>query len=227
MRRLLPLGFATVAALLGGTVGPASASLITFSFTGTVTQFNADPDDPFGGGIGFGTAIAGSYTFESTTPDSAAAATTGSYQMAGPPFGVTATMAGEIFSITDFLAINVADDFGGSVDQYGVLACAGGPGSCFSTTGSGALTIGLFLEGPTGIFGSDGLPLTAPPLASFATRDFRLFANAGDNQVEIEGTLDSLTCTAGCDGVPVQEPSSLLLLAAGLTALCHRWRRAT
>lgn len=225
MRRLLLVGFATVSTVLGSTVGPAWASLITFSFTGTVTQFNADPDDPFGGGIGFGTAINGSYTFESTTPDSAAAATTGSYQMAGPPFEATATIGGELFSTSDFLAINVANDFGGSVDQYGVLAC-GGPGSCFSTTSAGDLTIGLFFEGPTSIFGSDGLPLTAPPLASFVTRDFRLFANVSDNQIEIEGILDSLTCTAGCDGAPVPEPSSLLLLAAGLTALCHRWRRA-
>lgn len=166
---------------------PASrADAITFNFTGTVTQVNFDPSDPFSGSIVFGTPITGAYTFDSASMDSAPAdPSTGSYQAFGTLFGATAAMGGNTFSTTGFLGINV---FNSNPDQYGVLACAGGPGSCFS----GDLTISLFLQDASGgVFSSDALPLNPPALSSFQARDFALFQNFSSGadffQIEIEG----------------------------------------
>src|SRR5213593_3196040 len=128
------------AILLVTNVWSAASSPITVEFGGFVTQFNTDPDDPFGGAVVFGTAITGTYTFESTTPDSIAVANAGSYQAGGAPLGLTVTIGGGSFTINDFLAVNVANDFAGPVDQYGVLACSGGA-AC-----SGYTTIDLFLQ---------------------------------------------------------------------------------
>jgi hypothetical protein len=49
--------------------------VITFSFTGSVT---AVPVDEVGSGVDFGTAIQGSYTFESAASDLVAAGTSAS-----------------------------------------------------------------------------------------------------------------------------------------------------
>ena len=119
-------------ALTAGLLGMAplgQATPITFSFTGTVTQLVTDPEDPFGGTIGFGTTFTGSYTFESTTPDAAPGTETGSYSMAGGALGGGVVIGGHAFNTGDFLSIGIADDFLGTVDQYSVLACAGGSAS--------------------------------------------------------------------------------------------------
>jgi hypothetical protein len=210
-------GVTLIAVLLFGLASPAAASLITFRFTGTVTSV---PVDEIGIGIDFGTAIEGSYTFESTAADLIAGGSSASYQMAGPPYGLTVDIGGILFETSDSLAINLFDAF---VDQYGVLACSSDL-SC-----ARALSIEIFLQNNSGsALGSDLLPLTPPDLTSFAVRDFHLSTpDASLPQLQIDGTIERLVCTAGCVA-PAPEPGVLVLVATGVLALAgfHRRTRA-
>ena len=89
------------------------ASTITFGFTGVVSQDPLlDPDDPFGGSIGFGTLFSGSYVFESTTPDGDASPNGGSYTSAGGTLSMT--IGGNVFVASDLLNIGIANNFVGS-----------------------------------------------------------------------------------------------------------------
>jgi hypothetical protein len=207
-------GVTLIAVLLFGLASPAAASLITFRFTGTVTSV---PVDEIGIGIDFGTAIEGSYTFESTAADLIAGGSSASYQMAGPPYGLTVDIGGILFETSDSLAINLFDAF---VDQYGVLACSSDL-SC-----AGALSIEIFLQDNSGTaFGSDLLPLTPPDLPSFAVRDFHLSTpDASLPQLQIDGTIETLVCSAGCV-VPAPEPGVLVLVGTGVLALAGFHRR--
>jgi hypothetical protein len=188
-------------ALSLSTVG-ASAAPITFSFTGTVT------DDPFGLSS-FGAPIFGDYTFDSASVDAIPGPAAGSYTSIGPAFGFNANVDGMPFSVSGSLNVSVLDAF---IDQYLV------------TASDGTLTLEIFLEDSTGTaFSSDALPLTPPLLSSFDTRQFRFFAP----DAEFLGTVDTLVCTAGCDGGAngrVPEPGMLWLLGAALAALgfCRR-----
>ena len=195
---------------------PALASQITFHFTGTVTQTNFDPSDPFGGSIGFGTAITGSYTFDSATPDSDPSVSSASYQHAGPPYGLSINIGGNLFSTNDFLAVNVLN--GAGIDQYGVLACNGGSAACFS----GDLTVSMLMQDATGTaLASAALPVAPPPVAAFPSRTLSLYRNYFDDagtfyQIQIDGTLDSLTA------VPEPSTTTSLLLGCALFAIARR-----
>lgn len=191
--------------------GGLAAAPITFDFTGTVTQVPVlDPSDPFGDTIAFGTAITGSYTFESTTPDAIPSPDAGSYSMFGPPFGMQVDIGGNAFSATDFLNIGVANNFSGTVDQYTVLA---------QQTSDEPLDIELFFEDNTGLaLSSDALPTTPPPLLLFQIRSFSLIGTVDGNQVEIGAQINTLT--PAVTQVPV--PGTLLLLSVGLAWLCRR-----
>jgi len=78
--------------LLGASLVPwlAHADLVTFHFTGTVTQV---PIDDFATGIAFGDSITGRFTFDSTALDAIAAPTAGSYTSTGGAFGMTSTIS--------------------------------------------------------------------------------------------------------------------------------------
>ena len=209
---------AVMAWLCAGLAAPCAAAPLTFSFTGSVTQTTFNPNDPFAGAIAPGTSFNGSYTFESTAADSIPFASQGSYMAFGVPYVFTATIGGFTFATSDVLTVSVAN--GGS-DQYGVLACAGGP-FCFGSTWS------LFLEDTDGTaFGSDALPTAAPPLSAFETALFTFRGFVDDNQVEITGQLETLVCSAGCTpiGTPVPEPATLTLVASALTAARLRRRQ--
>jgi hypothetical protein len=179
----------------------AQAIPITFSFTGGVTN------DPFGLSS-LGAPISGNYTFESTAVDAIPAANTGSYTSIGPGFGFNATVDGNPFSVSGSLNVSVLNSL---IDQYLVTAT------------DGTLTLELFFQDNTGTaLASDALPLTPPPLAAFAIREFRLFAP----DAEFTGSVDTLVCSAGCNGTggTIPEPGTLWLLGASLAALLV-WRR--
>ncbi len=60
------IALALIAFCPSGALSPAAAIPITFGFTGSVTDV---PVDDVGTGVGFGSAIEGSYTFESSAAD--------------------------------------------------------------------------------------------------------------------------------------------------------------
>lgn len=175
MKRFTILGILAAGGLM---CTPAPAAEITFAFVGTVTQINFDPSDPFGGAVQFGSPITGSFTFDSDSPDLIPGTQQGSFQMAGPPFGLSFTLAGDSFLIQDFLAINTFDS---GIAQYGVLSFAGD------------LVFSLLLGDSTGTaLNGDKLPVSPPSLAMFDTAGFSLTGSLEGNQIEIEGTVNSL-----------------------------------
>lgn len=215
-------GLILLIALGMGSFSSSEAAPITFGFTGAVTQTTFDPDDPFDGGIDVDTAITGSYTFESTAADVIPGASTAGYvSPVGAAYRFAVTIGGHAFSTSDFLSIGLANNVAG-VDQYTVLACAGGA-SC------PGLMLELFLQDLGGtVFGSAALPLRAPSLGAFEIRTFALRGLIDDHQIEILGRLASLDCSAGCDPAPapIPEPGTLLPLASGLAVLrARRYQR--
>jgi hypothetical protein len=187
----------------------ATASPITFAFTGTVTQVSLDDPDIFGGSVGVDTPFSGSYTFESTASDGISAATDGSY---ASPFTLSVDFSGDSlgpFSVTGF-AVNTRN---GSPDQYGVYG------------NDGTFEIQFLLESSSNPLSTDALPLTPPTLASFTQRLFTFRDATGLGLPEILGTIDSLACTDGCAAVP--EPGTLGLLALGIVGSAIERRRRT
>ncbi len=189
--------------LLGALSAPwlACAGPVTFNFTGTVSQV---PIDDFATGIQFGDAITGSFTFDSTSVDAIAASMAGSYTSTGPTFGITAAIGP---SALPFLApgamnIGIMNTF---VDQY--------TGHASSAT----LVLDLFFQDSSGaVFSSDGLPLSPPPLAGFAQREFHLDQTDGaGDETQVDGAITSLTCGSGCAATTVPEPSTAWFLLAG------------
>ena len=177
-------------------VSVARADQVTVLFTGSVVSVGVD--EVFGD-VSFGSAITGSYIFNSLAADGAPAdTTTGSYAMFGLPYVFNATVGGHSFSISDFVNVAV---FNSIVDQYGVFAQQSG----------GDLTLEMFLQDNTATaFGSDALPL-ALTLSSFSQRDFHLTGIIDDGQVQFDGKIESLQV--------VPEPASFPLLLAGVAAL--------
>lgn len=196
------------------------ASPITFGFTGVVSQDPLlDPVDPFGGSIAFGTLFSGSYVFESTTPDGDLSANGGSYTSAGGMLSIT--IGGNAFIASDLLNIGVGNNFSGS-DFYTVFAQ--------NTSGADPFDLSLTLQDLNAtVFGGALLPTNAPSFAAFELATLFFTGTIAGNQVQIDGQLTSLTCTAGCvpgggTGTPVvPEPTTFALLSAGLAAIY--WRR--
>jgi hypothetical protein len=182
----------------------ASAGPITFEFTGTVSQV---PVDEVFGDIVPDDAIIGNFTFDSASLDLVPGdPAVGSYQApAGSPYTFNASIAGHSFSASDFLGVGI---FNASVDQYSVLA----KNNLLSET------LEIFLQNDTGtVFADDSLPLSPPLLSAFGISPvaFSLDATFDAGEVQVNGTIDSLTCN-GCSAAPVPEPSSAALLTAAL-----------
>jgi hypothetical protein len=193
--------------LLGALSAPwlARAGPITFNFTGTVSQV---PIDDFATGIQFGDSITGSFTFDSAAVDAIAASTAGSYTSTGPAFGITAAIGPSalLFLAPGSMNIGILNTF---VDQY--------TGHASSAT----LVLDLFFQDNSGaVFSSDGLPLSPPPLAAFAQREFHLDQTDGAGaETQVDGAITSLTCGSGCAATTVPEPSTAWFLLAGTTLL--------
>jgi hypothetical protein len=211
---------AVVFLLFGFGLEAASAAPITFQFGGTVSQDPLlDPDDPFAGSIGSGVGFTGSYTFESTTPDTDASASGGSYTSLGGTLNVT--IGGNLFTASDLLNIGVQNAF---VDFYTVFAqnTSADPFDLSLTFGD--------LDG-TALLGT-ALLTNAPSLAQFEIATLFLSGLIDGNQVQIDGIVTSLRCTSGCvaggetgELVPVPEPASLTLLGIGAAAWLARRKR--
>jgi hypothetical protein len=193
------------AALLGAGLIPkaANSATITFNFTGAVTQV---PIDDIGTGIQPLDAITGSFTFDSTAVDAITASTSGSYTSTGGAFGITVTIgSGALtFAESGSLNIGILNSF---VDQYTLHASS-----------SPSLVIDFLLQDNSGTaFSSDSLPLSPPPLAGFAQRDFHLDeTDIAGNETQADGVITSLSCGSGCIAASAPEPASAVLVLTGI-----------
>ena len=177
---------------------PASASLVTVAFTGTITQV---PIDDIFGDIAPGDSLQGAYTYDTAAVDLIPTAGTGSYSFTAP-LGLTATINAHTFDATGELNIAIVDSF---IDFYTVLA----------QNQAAGLTIGLTLQDNSGTaLLSDQLPAIAPLLTNFTQATFQLSFKLDGAELQADGQLDSLT--------NVPEPGSFLLTFAALVAICRR-----
>ena len=207
MKRLnvwLGLGTILWGLLSGGLLAnPATAALVTFNFTGTVTNVGSNLGvSPFGGSPIF---LSGSYTFNSATPNTSG-------------FTPFATYNNTISNLTFRLgtynntpgaitpnSIIVANNFLGG-DGYLVAA----PFSGAAVNGRNPIAVEFDLTGNSSAFGSNTLPTTPPSLSSFNTETFRVLFTGGGRSI-VTGTLTSLTA------VPL--PAAVILFGAGFIAL--------
>jgi len=197
-------------------IGIVQAAPIHFKFDGMVFDAFADPDDPFGGAIDFGTSMSGVYTFDTTAVDLITSSdNVGVYSFNGSPYGMTIDIGGVIFDTSETLTISVANDIAG-VDQYTVLAQQGTPGGL-----DDFLSMELFLEDWTGTaFSNDDLLLDASVLDDFIVRDFFM-----EGVQTIAGTTYQFQVQGITDTFTVPEPTPILLIGIGLAGLSLTRRR--
>ncbi len=200
--------------LLSGSLlaNPATAALVTFAFTGVVTNVKPSLNPPFT----TSTLLTGSYTFNSLTPDfKPLNLNRGLYYGAITALDVhlgsyTATMGD---SGTNFIEIRNQ-----SVDRYTVQAPLTGPPVL---TGSpvheySPLRFRIELTDPSGgMVLDDKLHATPPSISSLAqdNRVWRVVFEDSGGIARIQGYLTSLTASA----VPL--PAAVILFGAGLVAL--------
>jgi hypothetical protein len=183
----------------------ANADIVTFQFSGNVTQV---PLDEVFGDIAPGDPIRGSYRFDTSATDLIPAdLATGSFTFAAP-FGMTATIGAHDFNAFGSLNIGILNSF---VDQYTVLALSS----------SGDLSLELFLQDNTGgAFTNDHLPLTERFSDSFTQQDFHLDATLAGGEIQVDGQLSAPNAQV------VPEPRLVGLVMAGpiilLTVVARR-----
>ena len=188
----------------------AHAGLVTFDFSGTITQTaTGSTIDPF--------AYTGHYSFESGQPDlDPGDLHQGEYRLSSidVTFGATHFVSGSSFS--QVLVDNDTGSINSPADSYSVLGIGGG----------GLLNLSFFYDSAKA-FQDDSLSLTPPPLTGVAnaSRAFMLAGFGFDDG--LFGSVDSLTCSHNCDGrgggddVPksAPEPSALIGFAMTLPLL--------
>ncbi len=204
------------AAALGLASAVASAGVVSYAFTGSVTYDEA--------GRGYQD-FAGSFSFDSTALNQIVdpSGSTGSYTGTDAAWSMSLSFDGG--TLLDFSSqgfhLNVMNDLGG-YDWVGLLG----------TGGAGTVSAGLY-DFTMALFGNAGLPLREGgyTLADFGGSDFRW-----ESEAMLQGVFTSLNCTAGCSatgGTPgggsgnaVPEPGSWALVStAFVVVLCLQRRR--
>jgi len=219
MKRTLAITIVALTAGLWPTL--AFGELITFFYSGELT-LEADRDGVLNGQLDIGetTTFAGTYTFESTTPDSRpdlpefglyggaitditghVLGSSGPVLFSGPPDQVP---DGPISYIV------VGDnDFSGDSDHYTVF-------NIFVRLLDVALGFDLSLKDFSGTaLDDDLLPLEPPSLELFDLADFLLMTQ-DDDQLRLRGDVHELRL--------VPEPATAWLLALAVTAAARRFR---
>jgi len=198
------------AAVLVAPVATMAAS-ITFNFTGVVTAV----DSLLASEFSVSESVVGSYTFESTTPDSDPDPTQGIYDNAVTAF--TATFGGD-YTVTQGSDndISVLDGLPGN-DAYSVFLA-----NPTAPTVAGLNVVALFLgliDTDSTVFTSDALPLLPPSFSEF--EDFTsgtIFLDDPNNR-SVNFQLTSLTI--------IPEPSTFVLATLGLLGMGYRWKNRT
>jgi hypothetical protein len=191
---------------------PVRAELITIKLTGSVYLIN-DPQSVLGGQIHYNDTITGTYTYDTSTPDSESSdPSMGAYWFYIAPCGVSFTVNGFNFR-TDpdniqFL-FGVGNNYSGFGDLYSFRSFNNLPLS------NGVLVNNIvwqLTDSSRSAFSSDALPTTAPNLANF-DMDYGLNVSGGspDNYFHLSANITSATV--------VPEPATLLLMVSGLLLL--------
>lgn len=182
----------------------AQAELVTYTFTGEVSLVDAGIASEFS----VGEAVTGTYTFESTTPDSDGSANIGSYLNAvtafsaniGGDYPITLDNSSEIRvrnnNPNDSYSVDITDPMAATVNGLDL--------SLFS----------IFVSDPDAtVFASDALPVTLPELSEFETvLNVSFFTDGGSAPLEeLNFRLTLLQ--------EIPEPSSVALAAFTLTGL--------
>ncbi|BCA53551.1 hypothetical protein W02_06910 [Nitrospira sp. KM1] len=179
----------------------ASAALLQFAFTGAVGEVSPSVFPA----LNTGQTLSGSFTFQSTTPDSNPGANIGLYN--GAIQGLTVNLGsftGTLGSGSNAIRIQNLP----SMDSFALTA----PLSGNSVQGFAPLQFHIELDNNNGTaFTSAALPTTPPSLSSFASNQFRLVFEDASGNVRARGSLTSLTA------VPL--PAAVMLFSAGLIAL--------
>lgn len=186
----------------------ADATLITISIEAEV-DYVEDLGNYLEGRINPGDIITGTYTYDSTTPDTNPSFEVGDYEHYSSPYGISLTVGGFLFATdptnVSFL-LEVVNDYP-SGDSYLVLSYNNLPLS----NGSVVDHISWQLDDPSGnALSSDLLPTLPPVLA-----DWQSIVG-----LRLEGERAYIIDAHVTSAVP--EPVTILLLAVGGLALVRR-----
>ena len=203
---------AAVFVILALSVNSLEATIITINLTAEIAEVY-DISGLLEGNVNVGDTITGSYTYDSSTPDSNPLETIGSYEHFNAPYGVTLSVGGFVFQTdpdnVDFL-VTILNDNNGSDDytfgSYNNLPLSNGVGVSF---------ISWALDDYTATaLSSDALPTTPPVLEDWES-------------------IAGITITYGPKGSSmirahvtsaVPEPGTVFLLGLGSLVLIRKGR---
>jgi hypothetical protein len=198
--------FAIGAVVLCAALAPVRAEWITIAISGQVTSVS-DQYNHFGGQISVGTPITGTYTYDSSTPDSYPSDFSyGQYWNYTPPAGVSLNVGGLNFRTNPDnveFAVTVNNNNLGE-DSYSIWSTK----NLSLSDGTLVQSISWYLNDPTGTtLSSDALLLTAPELGKWGYNSLNI---STDRTFGISARITSAT----------PEPATAFLL--GLGALLMR-----
>jgi hypothetical protein len=239
------IGVCVGLAMMGVVVAPmtASATLLTWSFTGEVVGFNGDTDgngvDLFDSSVFIGAQLTGNVTFDpATTADASPSSDVGEFYFDIPSASLVATVGNFTFQVEaglENVLISIFDNgfsFGlliaDLVDTDGFIIGTSSSDPSFQTAG----IFSYVMNGPgTAIADPNILPTTLPDLSPFFASGGGLISGVtGDPNIN-DPDADGITIEYRPTSLVVTPlPAALPLMGTGLTVLgllgWRRWRAA-
>lgn len=184
---------------------PARATLVTWAFEGDIT-YVSDRDGILLGQVNIGDTFSGSYTFESTTPDSEPHPRVGLYLQAMTE--LSGQVGGVPFSALPGFdsSIDIRDDSSGLTDKYRALSGA------WIANRAVEFSLQLFTDDLSQIL-DDSLLLDPPALGAFSPRILTL-GGSETAGISISADLSSLAL--------IPEPGTLAFLFLGVAVVARR-----